>query len=196
MLLIFVVGPGGSHPLEGGWQAWLRTLRPSGAVLFSRSLQPALGPGTQGHMDVDDRVGTEERKSPCAQRTCLVPRDGFLPQQAGTCRRERCMRFAGQGGIGWASWKGVRPRRQEEACRAALTAAPLVVPGGEGRPALPSGPAWLVMPRRRPSLASALLPLQHLPELLQEATQGLPSQGKPLHCEDWTCLLPSLPSPP
>lgn len=36
-LLIFIVGPGGSRPLEGGWQARLRTLCPSGAVFFSHS---------------------------------------------------------------------------------------------------------------------------------------------------------------
>lgn len=58
MLLIFIVGPGGSHPLEGGWQAWLRTLCPSEAVSSSHS-PPShhLGQGPRGLWDVAEQGG-------------------------------------------------------------------------------------------------------------------------------------------
>lgn len=60
MLLIFIMGPGGSHLLEGGWQARLRTLRtPRGCALLLPS-KTTPGPGTQRPMDVESRVGTEE----------------------------------------------------------------------------------------------------------------------------------------
>lgn len=71
-LLIFIVGPGGPRPLKGYWQTRPRTLFEG---LFSSPTtppNPTPGPGTQRPMDVGEQG---ERKSPCAQRTHLVPVD-------------------------------------------------------------------------------------------------------------------------
>ncbi|XP_029802364.1 macrophage colony-stimulating factor 1 isoform X6 [Suricata suricatta] len=73
-LLIFIVGPGGSRPLEEGWEARLRTPCASGAV-SSSSFPPshAWARDPDACRTWESRVGTEEGKSPCAQRTawCL-----------------------------------------------------------------------------------------------------------------------------
>lgn len=84
MLLIFIVGPGGSRLLEGGWQARLRTLCPSAAVFFSHS--------SPIHTWARDPEAHGSGRTVWALRNgrALVPRGpagakGSLHQQAGTC---------------------------------------------------------------------------------------------------------------
>lgn len=69
-LLMFIVGPGGSHSLEEGWEARLRTLCASGTVSSSHSPPShtwARDPDAQRTWE--SRMGTEEWKSLGAQRT-------------------------------------------------------------------------------------------------------------------------------
>lgn len=97
-LLIFIEGPGGSRLLEGGWQAWPRTLCPSGAVFFSHSSPiQHLGQRPRGLWMWENSVGIEEWKKPCAQRThwCQgIP----LPTSRDLCL-ERSMTFAGRDSV-------------------------------------------------------------------------------------------------
>lgn len=57
---------------------------------------------------------------------------------------------------------------------------PLLVARRRGRPTLPSGPAWLMMPRPRPSLASAPPPLQPCQSSSKRPRRGSPHEGS--HC--------------
>lgn len=54
--LLFIGGPGGSHPLEEGWEARLRTLCPSGAVSSSHPPPSQhLGQGPRGPWDMGEQ---------------------------------------------------------------------------------------------------------------------------------------------
>lgn len=154
-LLIFIVGPGGSRPLEGGWQARLRTLCPSGAVFFSHSPPSntwARDPEARGCGRTVWALRNGRALVPRGP-TGRVPRDPCANKQGLVSREKDDICRVGQRRLN--SQKGVQPeRREEKACRSPLTArngsTPSTclrvlcwLPGGQGRPALPSGAAWL-----------------------------------------------------
>lgn len=61
----------------------------------------------------ESRVGAEELKIPCAQKTCLVPRDPSIGKQGLVSREKRGIGRAGQRQLD--SRQGVQPKRWKEA---------------------------------------------------------------------------------
>lgn len=72
-----------------------------------------LGQGPDACGMWESRVGAEELKSPCAQRTCLVPKDPSISKQGLVSREKREIGRAGQRQLD--SCQGVQPERREEA---------------------------------------------------------------------------------
>lgn len=154
-LLIFIVGPGGSRPLEEGWQARLRTLCPPGAVFFSHSPPSNTWARDAEACGCGRTVWALRNGRALVPRgpTGRVPRDPYANKQGLVSRKKHDVCRAGQRWLNFP--KGVQPeRREEKACRSPLTArngsTPSTclrvlcwLPGGQGRPALPSGAAWL-----------------------------------------------------
>lgn len=176
-LLIFIVGPGGAHPLEEGEEARPRTLCTSGAVSccvsppsLTRARDPeALGCGSAGWAP---RLGGP----PGAK--------GSQCQQAGTCLQ----REAGGGQGGWRPGfpEACSPKPEGKACATGL---PTRLPGAPaGRAALPRTVRLGSTAKGRPALASA-------PPPQPCQGPGAPRPAKrPLHCEPRTCLLNSRPA--
>lgn len=132
-LLIFIVGPGGAHPLEEGEEARPRTLCTSGAVSccvsppsLTRARDPeALGCGSAGWAP---RLGGP----PGAK--------GSQCQQAGTCLQ----REAGGGQGGWRPGfpEACSPKPEGKACATGLTH-PLAWCPCRPRSSAPDRAAWL-----------------------------------------------------
>lgn len=140
MLLIFIVGPGGSHLLGEGLASPEEYSLPLGLCPPPAPSSQHLGRDPEA-VAVDSRVGAEEWKNPCAQ--------GWVPAPTSRHRSRRCLRLAGRDSVSWFPGNAGGPEAgtRRLARRADSPPLAMLVPGSEGRPALPSGPAGLSMPR-------------------------------------------------
>lgn len=172
MLLIFIVGPGGSHLLEGGWRARRSSLRPWGCALL-RPLQPVPGQGPSGPWTWT--AGWAPRNG----RT-LAPRGPVWWQGMDPCPNEQAhvtempeMGRAGRRRL--VSWKCGRPRSRADSPPPATP-----VPGGEGKASPALGTCWALDAKGKPTAGGCPTGPPEPAELPRGAVPGRPSRRK--HC--------------
>lgn len=156
-LLIFIVGPGGSRPLEGGWQARLRTLCPSG-LCSSPSNTWARDPEARGCGRTVWALRNGRALVPRGP-TGRVPRDPYANKQGLVSREKHDICRAGQRRLNFPERCAARKTGREglqvsidspkRVYALHLPTCPLLVARrtGEASPALRSCLAELVMPR-------------------------------------------------